>query len=468
MKRLFKQFSFPGGIPSHAAPETPGSIHEGGELGYVLSHAYGAAFDNPDLLVCAVVGDGEAETGPLATSWHSNKFLDPARDGAVLPILHLNGYKIAGPTVLARISHDELADLMKGYGYTPYFVEGDDPDAMHQLMAATLDEVVVEIRRIQADARSDGFTSADRPRWPMIVLRSPKGWTGPKVVDGVQIEGTFRAHQVPLSGMAEKPEARQAPRRLDEVATGPRSCSTTTGTLRPELAELAPEGDRRMGANPHANGGLLLKDLRLPDFRDYAVKVSKPGGVEAEATRVQGKMIRDVLKLNADRANFRVFSPDETASNRWGDVFEVTNRESVAEIYPERRPRRRRRPGDGDAQRAPVPGLARRLPADRPARLLLVLRGVHPHHRLDVQPARQVAGVDPQDPLAAADRLAELPADLARLAAGPQRVQPPGPRLHRPRRQQEGRASSGSTCRPTPTRCSRSPTTASGAGITST
>ncbi|WP_435006599.1 phosphoketolase family protein [Tundrisphaera lichenicola] len=333
MKRLFKQFSFPGGIPSHVAPETPGSIHEGGELGYALSHAFGAAFDNPDLLVCAVVGDGEAETGPLATSWHSNKFLDPVRDGAVLPILHLNGYKIAGPTVLARIGKDELTDLMKGYGYTPYFVEGDDPETMHQLMAGTLDEVIREIRRIQAEARSTGFTFSDRPRWPMIVLRSPKGWTGPKVVDGIEIEGTFRAHQVPLSGLADHPKHIQL---LEEWMKSyrPEELFDQSGALIPELAELAPVGDRRMGANPHANGGLLLKDLRLPDFRDYAVAVYQPGDVEAEATRVQGKLIRDVLSMNAGQANFRVFSPDETASNRWGDVFDVTSRESVAEIYP--------------------------------------------------------------------------------------------------------------------------------------
>ena len=332
LKKLFKQFSFPGGIPSHVAPETPGSIHEGGELGYSLSHAYGAAFDNPDLLLCAVVGDGEAETGPLATSWHSNKFLDPARDGAVLPILHLNGYKIAGPTVLARITREELADLMKGYGYTPHFVEGDDPETMHQLMAETLDEVILEIKKIQADARSGGFTFADRPRWPMIVLRSPKGWTGPKTVDGVEIEGTFRAHQVPLSNLAEKPKHVKI---LEDWMKSyrPEELFDENGTLVAELAELAPEGDRRMGANPHANGGLLLKELRLPDFRDYAVEVTGPGAVEGEATRVQGKFLRDVLKLNQDRANFRVFSPDETNSNRWNDVFEVTNRESVAEIY---------------------------------------------------------------------------------------------------------------------------------------
>ncbi len=334
MKALFHQFSFPGGIPSHAAPETPGSIHEGGELGYVLSHAFGAAFDNPELVVCAVVGDGEAETGPLATSWHSNKFLNPARDGAVLPILHLNGYKIAGPTVLARITPEELTQLMRGYGYDPHFVEGDDPETMHQLMAATLDQSVESIRAIQAEARRDGFHFDDRPRWPMIVLRSPKGWTGPKEVDGVKIEGTFRAHQVPLSGLAEKPkhvkilEDWMKSYRPEELFDG-------RGTLIPELAGLAPIGDRRMGANPHANGGLLLHDLRMPDFRDYAVKVSSPGKVDAEATRVQGAMLRDVLRLNAERANFRVFSPDETNSNRWNDVFEVTARESVAAIWPD-------------------------------------------------------------------------------------------------------------------------------------
>ena len=333
MKRLFKQFSFPGGIPSHASPDTPGSIHEGGELGYSLSHAFGAAFDNPNLLVCAVVGDGEAETGPLATSWHSNKFLDPVRDGAVLPILHLNGYKIAGPTVLARISKDELTDLMKGYGYTPYYVEGDEPEAMHRLMAETLDRVVGEIREIQAKARSGGFTPADRPRWPMIVLRSPKGWTGPKVVDGKQIEGTFRAHQVPLDQIAEKPEHL----KLLEAwmkSYRPEELFDESGALIPELAALAPERTRRMGSNPHANGGLLLQDLRLPDFRDYAVAVKKPGGVEGEATRVMGAFLRDVMTLNADRANFRTFSPDETNSNRWNALFEVTNRESVAEIVP--------------------------------------------------------------------------------------------------------------------------------------
>jgi len=326
MQRLFKQFSFPGGIPSHVAPETPGSIHEGGELGYSLSHSFGAAFDNPDLLVACVIGDGEAETGPLATAWHSNKFLNPVHDGAVLPILHLNGYKIAGPTVLARIPHAELEALFRGYGYKPYFVEGDDPARMHQLMAATLDAAVAEIRHIQRDARAKGFKS--RPRWPMIILRSPKGWTGPKVVDGKPAEGTFRSHQVPMGDMSHPGHVKVLEKWMKSYR--PQELFDKAGKLRSELAELAPKGGRRMSANPHANGGLLLHDLRLPDFRDYAVKVPKPGGVAGEATRVQGEFIRDVIKLNP--ANFRVFSPDETASNRWGAVFEVTNRCSTAEI----------------------------------------------------------------------------------------------------------------------------------------
>ncbi|MGA7120946.1 MAG: phosphoketolase family protein, partial [Polyangiaceae bacterium] len=329
MRLLFKQFSFPGGIPSHVAPETPGSIHEGGELGYSLSHAFGAIFDNPNLLVCCVVGDGEAETGPLATSWHSNKFLDPVRDGAVLPILHLNGYKIAGPTVLARIPKEELEQLFRGYGYAPRFVEGDDPEEMHQKMAATLDEAIGEIRAIQESARSRGFTS--RPRWPMIVMRTPKGWTGPKVVDGVPVEGTFRAHQVPLAGLAQHPRHLAM---LEAWMKGykPEELFDENGRLLGHLAALAPTGERRMSANPNANGGLLRKDLRIPDFRGYAVDVPAPGAVDAEATSVQGKLIRDVLELNRERRNFRIFSPDETTSNRWGAVFEVTNRESVAEI----------------------------------------------------------------------------------------------------------------------------------------
>ncbi len=331
MKKLFTQFSFPGGIPSHVAPQTPGSINEGGELGYSLVHAYGAAFDNPDLLVVCVVGDGEAETGPMATSWHSNKFLNPVHDGAVLPILHLNGYKISGPTVLARIPKDELEALFHGYGYSPYFVEGDDPLEMHQLMAATLDAVIAEIKRIQQDARLNGFK--ERPRWPMIILRTPKGWTGPTVVDGKPVEGTFRSHQVPVEEFAAKPE------HLKILETWlksykPEELFDPNGRLIPELAELAPKGERRLGANPHANGGLLLRELKMPDFRDYAVAVSQPGVVRAEATRVQGQFIRDVLQVNAETRNFRLFSPDETNSNRWNAVFEVTERCSTAETIP--------------------------------------------------------------------------------------------------------------------------------------
>jgi xylulose-5-phosphate/fructose-6-phosphate phosphoketolase len=326
MKRLFKQFSFPGGIPSHVSPDTPGSIHEGGELGYALSHAYGAAFDNPDLLVACVVGDGEAETGPLATSWHSNKFLNPVHDGAVLPILHLNGYKIAGPTVLARIPHDELEALFRGYGYTPYFVEGDDPLEMHQQMAATLDRAVARIQAIQHDARSNGFK--ERPAWPMIILRSPKGWSGPKMVDGKPTENTFRSHQVPMGDMSQPGHVQILEDWLQSYR--PQELFDENGKLRAELADLAPLGNRRMGANPHANGGLLLRDLRLPDYRDYAIQVPQPGGVKAEATRAQGEFIRDVVRLNPH--TFRIFSPDETASNRWGAVFEVTNRCSTAAI----------------------------------------------------------------------------------------------------------------------------------------
>jgi xylulose-5-phosphate/fructose-6-phosphate phosphoketolase len=326
MQRLFKQFSFPGGIPSHVSPETPGSIHEGGELGYALSHAYGAAFDNPDLIVACVVGDGEAETGPLATSWHSNKFLNPVHDGAVLPILHLNGWKIAGPTVLARIPRDELKALFRGYGYTPYFVEGDDPAKMHQLMAATLDTIVADITRIQNEARANGFSK--RPRWPMLILRSPKGWTGPEFVDGKSTEGTFRSHQVPMGEMSKPGHLELLEKWMRSYR--PDELFDAAGRLHAEIAELAPKGERRMSANPHANGGLLLRDLELPDFKDYAVAVPAPGAVNAEATRVQGQLIRDVIKINPE--NFRVFCPDETTSNRWGAVFEATNRCSIAEI----------------------------------------------------------------------------------------------------------------------------------------
>jgi xylulose-5-phosphate/fructose-6-phosphate phosphoketolase len=329
MKKLFTQFSFPGGIPSHVAPETPGSINEGGELGYSLVHAYGAAFDNPDLLVACVVGDGEAETGPLATSWHSNKFLNPVHDGAVLPILHLNGYKIANPTVLARISHAELEQLFQGYGYHPYFVEGDDPEEVHQLMAGTLDTIITEIKDIQATARAKGFKQ--RSQWPMIVFRTPKGWTGPQVVDGLPVEGTFRAHQVPLSELTTKPTHLKM---LEQWMKSykPDELFGENGRLIPELAELAPKGERRMGANPHANGGILLRDLRMPDFREYAVAVPQPGTVVAEATRVMGTFIRDMMKLNWEQRNFRVFGPDETASNRLTHLFDITDRVSTAEI----------------------------------------------------------------------------------------------------------------------------------------
>jgi xylulose-5-phosphate/fructose-6-phosphate phosphoketolase len=331
MRRLFKQFSFPGGIPSHAAPETPGSIHEGGELGYSLAHAYGAVFDNPDLLACCVVGDGESETGALAASWHSNKFLNPETDGAVLPILHLNGYKIANPTVPARIERGELDALLRGYGHEPISVEGTEPRDVHQVLAATLDRAIGEIRRIQSDARTRGFRS--RPRWPMIVLRTPKGWTGPKEVDGQPTEGTFRSHQVPLADIAKKPEHLvQLEAWLESYR--PRELFDETGRLRADLAALAPEGDRRMGANPHANGGIFLRDLRLPDFRQYAIAVPSPGATDAEATRVMATYLRDVFEKNSDHRNFRLFGPDETASNRLNAVFEATDRTFVAEILP--------------------------------------------------------------------------------------------------------------------------------------
>ena len=324
MQRLFKQFSFPGGIGSHATAETPGSIHEGGELGYALSHAFGAAFDNPDLIVACVVGDGEAETGPLAASWHSNKFLNPVTDGTVLPILHLNGYKIANPTVLARIPHRELESLFVGLGYKPYFVEGDEPARMHRQMAATLDAIVAEIRRIRTRARHGELVT--RPVWPMIVLKTPKGWTGPKTVDGKKIEGTWRSHQVPLGGVRSNPEHLKL---LEQWLQSyrPRELFDDEGRLKDEIAALAPKGERRMGMNPHANGGRLLKDLRLPGFRDYAVKVDKPGAIDAEATRVMGAFVRDVMRRNLERRNFRLVGPDETASNRLGAVFEVTDRQ---------------------------------------------------------------------------------------------------------------------------------------------
>jgi xylulose-5-phosphate/fructose-6-phosphate phosphoketolase len=328
MRRLFRQFSFPGGIPSHVAPETPGSIHEGGELGYALSHAYGAAFDNPDLVVCCVVGDGEAETGPMATSWHSNKFLDPAGDGAVLPVLHLNGWKIANPAVLARIPGPELRALMEGYGHRPIFVEGSEPEAMHRLMAAAMDEALDDIARIRREAR--GGKRRERPAWPMIVLRTPKGWTGPAEVDGVPVEGTYRSHQVPLAGLAERPDHL---RMLEEWmrSYGPGDLFDGGGAPVAEIAGLAPRGDRRMSASPHANGGLLLRPLALPDFRAHAVAVPAPGAEDAEATRVLGGYLREVLRDNAAARNFRLLGPDETASNRLQDVYEVTDKAWEAE-----------------------------------------------------------------------------------------------------------------------------------------
>jgi xylulose-5-phosphate/fructose-6-phosphate phosphoketolase len=330
MLQFFKEFSFPGGIGSHCTPETPGSIHEGGELGYSVSHAYGAAYDNPDLIVTVMVGDGESETGPLATSWHSNKFLNPIRDGAVLPILHLNGYKINNPTLLSRISHDELENLFKGYGYTPYFVEGNDPDTMHARMADILEQCVVDIRRIQAEARSTGIPA--RPRWPMIVLRSPKGWTGPKEVDGHKVEGFWRSHQVPLANIKDNPTHLQ---HLEAWLQSYKSeeLFDANGTLIPELKALAPQGTRRMSANPHANGGLLRKALRMPDFKDYALKLAAPGKITAENTRPLGKFLRDIMRDNM--ANFRVFGPDENSSNKLDDIYEVSKKTWLADYLPE-------------------------------------------------------------------------------------------------------------------------------------
>ena len=329
IKKLFKQFSFPGGIPSHVAAETPGSINEGGELGYSLVHAYGAVFDNPDLIVACVVGDGEAETGALAASWHSNKFLNPVHDGVVLPILHLNGYKIANPTILARIPKEELEQLFKGYGYKPYFVEGDVPEEVHELLATALDTIIEEIKQIQKEARTNGFTK--RPQWPMIILTTPKGWTGPKEVDGIKIEGTWRSHQVPLSELGEKPAHVQL---LEQWMKSykPEELFDGNGKLIAELAALAPQGTKRMGANPHANGGLLLHDLKIPDFTKNAIEVLKPGATKAEATKIMGAFLRDTMKLNWDKRNFRIFGPDETASNRLSSLFDITERTSTAEI----------------------------------------------------------------------------------------------------------------------------------------
>ena len=331
MKKLFKQFSFPGGIPSHAAPETPGSIHEGGELGYSISHAFGAVFDNPDLITACVVGDGEAETGPLATSWHSNKFLNAQTDGAVLPILHLNGYKISNPTVLARLESEELEQLLRGYGWDPRFVEGHEPALMHEAMATALDAAIERIRQIQHEARTQGNTM--RPRWPMIVLRSPKGWTGPRDIDGLPVEGTFRAHQVPLSDPAKNPEHLKMLEAWMK-SYHPEELFDGQGRLKPDLADLAPKGQRRMGANRHANGGKLLRDLRMPDFRDYAVTVKQPGVMGIGDTHVLGPFLRDVAKLNAAPRNFRLFGPDETLSNGLGAIFDHTNRQWDARTVP--------------------------------------------------------------------------------------------------------------------------------------
>jgi len=330
MKKLFTQFSYPGGVPSHVAPETPGSIHEGGELGYSLLHAYGAVLDNPDLIATCIIGDGEAETGPLAASWHANKFINPEHDGAVIPILHLNGYKIANPTLLARISKDELTQLLQGNGYKTYFVEGDEPDAVHQQLAETLDTVVEEIQTIQNDARSNGFSG--RPEWPLIVFKTPKGWTCPDTIDDVQIEGTWRAHQVPMSDVRDDPDHLQI---LEDWMKSykPEELFDENGQFLEEFAELAPEGDRRMGANPVSNGGILLKDLRMPDFRDYAVEINKPGNDSAEATRVLGRFLRDVIKKNEDSRNFRVVGPDETMSNRLNAIFEETDRQWIADLH---------------------------------------------------------------------------------------------------------------------------------------
>ena len=386
MKKLFKQFSFPGGIPSHVAPETPGSIHEGGELGYALSHAYGAAFDNPDLIVACVVGDGEAETGPLATSWHSNKFLNPARDGAVLPILHLNGYKIANPCFLARIPQDELQKLFEGYGYQPHFVVGDEPESVHQQLAGTLDAVVADIKQIQLDARTKGVSK--RPAWPMIVLRTPKGWTCPKEIDGLKCEGYWRAHQVPMADMDKPEHVRVLEGWMQSYEPG--ELFDASGRLKPELAELAPSGHRRMSDNPHANGGLLLKDLKLPDFPSYAIEVPEsrrrrrrghahPGEVPARRHEAQPRQ-QQLPSVQPRREQF-----EPLAGRPRGHHALLHGRD-----LSRRRPPDSRRASDGGAERAPVSGLARGISADRPPRLLQLLRGVHSHHRFDVQPARQV------------------------------------------------------------------------------
>ena len=441
MKRLFKQFSFPGGISSHVAPTTPGSIHEGGELGYSLSHAFGAAFDNPGLIVACIVGDGEAETGPLATAWQSNKFLDPITDGAVLPILHLNGFKISNPTVLARVEHEELDQFFSGCGWTPLFVEGEEPEEMHRQMAAAVEEAIGQIHTIQKSAREN--KDPTRPRWPMIVLRSPKGWTGPKVVDGLKIEGTFRAHQVPLLVDAAHPdhvrllESWMKSYRAEELFDA-------NGTLRAELAELAPKGARRMGANPHANGGILLRDLQMPDFRDHAVSVPAPGAVSAQDTLVLGKFLRDVTRLNENKRNFRIFGPDETLSNLLGDVFEVTNRQWDA------------REVDDDEFLAPQGRVLDSMLSEHQCEGWLegyLLTGRHGLFNSYEAFIRIVDSMFSQHakwlkvtlelPWRRKICIAQLLARLPRLAAGPQRLHSSRPRLPRSRHQQESGYRSG-------------------------
>ena len=434
MRKLFKQFSFPGGIPSHAAPETPGSINEGGELGYSIAHAYGAVFDNPDLLACCVVGDGEAETGALATSWHSNKFLNPARDGAVLPILHLNGYKIANPTVLGRLSDEELTHLFTGYGYKPYFVEGQEPERMHQLMAATLDSVIAEIQGIQQTARSEA--SPHRPAWPMIILRSLKGWTGPKFVDGKPVEGTWRAHQVPVTDLATKPGHLKI---LEDWMRSyrPEELFDEEGKFIAELAELAPKGNRRMGANPHANGGLLLKGLLLPNFRDYAVKVTGPGKEMGEATRVFGTFLRDVMKLNLESKNFRVFGPDETASNRLDALYEVTDKVLMEPLLPtDEHESTNGRVVEMLSEHMCQGWLEGYLLTGRHGFFSCYEAFIHIVDSMFNQHAKWLK-VSRRHPLAPSDFVVELSSYLARLASGPQWLQPSGPRLHRLRREQE-------------------------------
>ena len=438
MRRLFHQFSFPGGVGSHVTPETPGSMHEGGELGYALAHAYGAAFDDPEAVIFCIVGDGEAETGPLAASWHSTKFIDPVRDGAVVPILHLNGYKIANPTVLARIPEAELEAFFVGHGYQPHFVAGRDPALMHQRMAEVMDTVMDEIELIHKAAREDG--DEDRPMWPMIVLRSPKGWTGPKEVDGLPAEGSFRSHQVPLAGV------RQNHQHLAQLEAWMRSYRpeelfTEAGTLRPEIAALAPDGPRRMTSNPKSNGGLIRQDLRLPDFRDYAVEVEAPGRAHSEPTRVLGMFLRDIIEMNPE--TFRIFGPDETASNRLTAIFDVTNRVWAAELDPD---------DVGLARQGRVVEvLSEHLCQGWLEGYLLTGRHglfncyeafIHIIDAMFNQHAKWLKMID-GDPLAATHRVTELPAHEPRLAPGPQRLQPPGSGLYRSRREQEGGAHPG-------------------------